>query len=65
MMLQCKGLKALAKALKERLLELEPKFSILDNSATLYHRTSVTIFALQNLNLRQSKCRMNIVSWWH
>ena len=55
MMLQCKGLKALAKALKKRLLELEPKFSILDNSATLYHMTSVTIFALQNLNLRQSK----------
>ena len=54
MMLQCKGLKALAKALKKRLLELEPKFSILDNSATLYRRTSVTIFALQNLNLRQS-----------
>ena len=47
-----KGLKALAKDLKKRLLELEPKFSTLDYSATLYPRKSVTIFALQNKTLK-------------
>ena len=51
------------KNFKQRLLDLEPKSSTLDNSATLYHRTSITIFALQNKTLKQSKWRMNHFSW--